>query len=64
KLIVHYVVGRIAESFKTDSFLIWSEDNSKKLVVCCCVLGSPDKEDDGMGSIEEDIFFQPLKTRC
>ena len=29
---MQYVAGRIAESFKTDFFIIWSEDNSEKLI--------------------------------
>ena len=53
KLSMQYVAGRIAESFKTDLFVIWSEDN----FIRCRVLGSADKEDDGMGTIEEDIFL-------
>ncbi|KAF8885266.1 hypothetical protein CPB84DRAFT_1850463 [Gymnopilus junonius] len=62
KLTMHYVAGRIAESFKTDLFVIWSEDNSEKLVIRCRVLGSPDKDDDGMGTIEEDIFLRQLEN--
>lgn len=62
KLTMQYVAGRIAESFKTDLFVIWSEDNSEKLVIRCRVLGSPDKDDDGMGSIEEDIFLRQLEN--
>ena len=57
KLTMHYVTNWIAESFKTDLFVIWSEDNSEKLVIWCHVLGGGDKEDDGMGIIEEDIFL-------
>ncbi|TFK38673.1 hypothetical protein BDQ12DRAFT_683152 [Crucibulum laeve] len=48
KLTMHY-------SFKTDLFVIWSEDNSEKLVIRC-------REDDGMGSIEEDIFLRQLEN--
>ncbi|KAH8822372.1 beta and beta-prime subunits of DNA dependent RNA-polymerase [Flagelloscypha sp. PMI_526] len=62
KLTMSYVAGRIAESFKTDLFVIWSEDNADKLVVRCRVLGGDDKEDDGLGSIEEDIFLRQLET--
>ena len=32
---MQYVTGRIAESFKTDPFVIWSEDNLEKLVIRC-----------------------------
>ncbi|KAF8972572.1 hypothetical protein BDZ97DRAFT_1901130 [Flammula alnicola] len=48
KLTMHYVAGRIAESFKTDLFVIWSEDNSEKLVIR---YGAPD----------EDIFLRQLE---
>ncbi|KAF9007912.1 beta and beta-prime subunits of DNA dependent RNA-polymerase [Cyathus striatus] len=61
-LTMNYVASRIAESFKTDLFVIWSEDNSEKLVIRCRVLGSADKEDDGMGTIEEDIFLRQLEN--
>ena len=50
------------ESFKTDLFVIWSEDNSKKLVIQCCVLGGADKDEDGMGGVEEDIFICQLEN--
>ena len=62
KLTMHYVAGRIQESFKTDLFVIWSEDNSEKLIIRCRVYGTPDKEDDGMGAIEEDIFLRQLEN--
>lgn len=55
KLTMHYVAGRITESFKTDLFVIWSEDNSGKFIIRCRVLGSPDKVEDL--SMEEDIFL-------
>ena len=62
KLTMAYVAGRIAESFKTDLFVIWSEDNSEKLIIRCRVLGGADKEDDGMGTVEEDIFLRQLEN--
>lgn len=62
KLTMHYVANRIAESFKTDLFVIWSEDNSEKLIVRCRVLGGADKDEDGMGVIEEDIFLRQLEN--
>ncbi|KIJ58730.1 hypothetical protein HYDPIDRAFT_163162 [Hydnomerulius pinastri MD-312] len=62
KLTMAYVAGRIAESFKTDLFVIWSEDNSEKLVIRCRVLGGGEKEDDGMGTVEEDIFLRQLEN--
>ncbi|EEB86935.1 hypothetical protein MPER_15938, partial [Moniliophthora perniciosa FA553] len=62
KLTMNYVASRIAESFKTDLFVIWSEDNSEKLVIRCRVLGGGDKEDDGMESVEEDIFLRQLES--
>ncbi|KAA1468311.1 beta and beta-prime subunits of DNA dependent RNA-polymerase [Dentipellis sp. KUC8613] len=62
KLTMEYVAGRIAESFKTDLFVIWSEDNSEKLVIRCRVLGGADKDEDSMGTIEEDIFLRQLEN--
>jgi DNA-directed RNA polymerase II subunit RPB1 len=60
KLTIAYVAGRIAETFQTDLFVIWSEDNSEKLIIRCRVMGSPDKEDDGSAAIEEDVFLRQL----
>ncbi|KAK7468334.1 DNA-directed RNA polymerase II core subunit rpo21 [Stygiomarasmius scandens] len=62
KLTMSYVASRIAESFKTDLFVIWSEDNSEKLVIRCRVLGGGDKDEDGMDSVEEDIFLRQLEN--
>ncbi|KAG1775061.1 DNA-directed RNA polymerase II, subunit 1 [Suillus placidus] len=62
KLTMAYVAGRIAESFKTDLFVIWSEDNSEKLIIRCRVLGGGDKDDDGLGTVEEDIFLRQLEN--
>ena len=57
KLTMAYVAGRIAESFKTDLFVIWSEDNLEKLIIR---YRGADK-DDGIGAIEEDIFLRQLE---
>lgn len=62
KLEMSYVAGRIAESFKTDLFVIWSEDNSEKLIIRCRVLGGADKDEDGMETVEEDIFLRQLEN--
>ncbi|KAL6301005.1 beta and beta-prime subunits of DNA dependent RNA-polymerase [Sparassis latifolia] len=62
KLTMPYVAGRIAESFKTDLFVIWSEDNSEKLIIRCRVLGGAEKDEDGMGTVEEDIFLRQLEN--
>ncbi|KAL0059361.1 DNA-directed RNA polymerase II core subunit rpo21 [Marasmius tenuissimus] len=62
KLTMNYVASRIAESFKTDLFVIWSEDNSEKLVIRCRVLGGADKDEDGLESVEEDIFLRQLEN--
>jgi DNA-directed RNA polymerase II subunit RPB1 len=57
KLTMAYVAGRIAETFQTDLFVIWSEDNSE-LIIRCRVMDSPDKEDDGSAAIEADGFLR------
>ncbi|KAF6751321.1 RNA polymerase II large subunit [Ephemerocybe angulata] len=61
KLSMHYVASRIVECFKSDLFVIWSEDNSDKLVIRCRVLGSAEKDEEGLG-VEEDIFLRQLEN--
>jgi DNA-directed RNA polymerase II subunit RPB1 len=56
KLTMAYVAGRIAETFQTDLFVIWSEDNLKKLIIRYRVAGGADKEADGSAAIEENVF--------
>jgi DNA-directed RNA polymerase II subunit RPB1 len=56
KLTMAYVAGRIAETFQTDLFVIWSEDNLEKLIIRYRVTGSADKEADGSAAIEENVF--------
>jgi DNA-directed RNA polymerase II subunit RPB1 len=56
------VASRIAESFSKDLFVMWSEDNSEKLIIRCRVLGGMDKDDDGLGSVEEDVFLRQLES--
>jgi hypothetical protein len=58
KLTMAYIAGRIVETFQTDFFIIWSEDNSEKLIIHCKVMDSPDKEDNGSAAIEEDVFLR------
>ncbi|KAF5327379.1 hypothetical protein D9619_003895 [Psilocybe cf. subviscida] len=60
KLSMQYVVGRIAESFKSDLFAIWSEDSSEKLIIRCRVIGA-DKGEGDDGVVEEDIFLRQLE---
>ena len=55
------VAGRIAENFLTDLFVIWSEDNAEKVVIRCRILGTADKDEDGLGTVEEDIFLWQLE---
>ncbi|KAI0757559.1 beta and beta-prime subunits of DNA dependent RNA-polymerase [Daedaleopsis nitida] len=62
KLTMTYVANRIAQSFKTDLFVIWSEDNSEKLVIRCRVLGGADKDEEDLGQVEEDIFLRQLEN--
>jgi DNA-directed RNA polymerase II subunit RPB1 len=62
KLTMPYVAGRITETFQKDLFVIWSEDNSDKLIIRCRVYGGADKDDDGSGAIEEDVFLRQLEN--
>jgi DNA-directed RNA polymerase II subunit RPB1 len=62
KLTMEFVANRIKENFKSDLFVIWSEDNSEKLIIRCRILGGADKDEDGIGAIEEDIFLRQLEN--
>jgi DNA-directed RNA polymerase II subunit RPB1 len=62
KLTMEFVANKIKENFKSDLFVIWSEDNSEKLIIRCRVLGGADKDEDGIGTIEEDIFLRQLEN--
>jgi DNA-directed RNA polymerase II subunit RPB1 len=42
-------------------FVIWSEDNTEKFIIGCRVLGTADKDRDGLGTVEEDIFSRQLE---
>ena len=61
KLTMSYVAGRIAECFKTDLFVIWSEDNAEKLIIRCRVLGGADKDEEEGDTLDEDIFLRQLE---
>ncbi|TFK28353.1 RNA polymerase II large subunit [Coprinopsis marcescibilis] len=58
KLTMHYVASKVAENFKADLFVIWSEDNSEKLIIRCRMLDNPDKEK----SLDDDIFLRSLEN--
>jgi DNA-directed RNA polymerase II subunit RPB1 len=62
KLTMVYVASRIAETFQADLFVIWSEDNSEKLIIRCRVMGGGDKEDDDARPMEEDVFLRQLEN--
>ena len=62
KLTMHYVASRISDCFKQDLFVIWSEDNSEKLVIRCRVMGGADKDESGSGTDEEDVFLRQLEN--
>ena len=61
KLDMSYVASRIAENFMQDLFVIWSEDNSEKLIIRCPVVGSLDKDEDSRMD-EEDVFYRQLEN--
>lgn len=62
KLSTNYVASRIAHSFQSDLFVIWSEDNAEKLVIRCRVLSGTGKDVDVIGEVEEDIFLRQLES--
>jgi DNA-directed RNA polymerase II subunit RPB1 len=64
KLMMASVASHIAETFQTDLFVIWGEDNSEKLIIHCKVMDSPDKENDGSAAIEADVFLLIFRVEC
>ncbi|KAH0584269.1 hypothetical protein H2248_009818 [Termitomyces sp. 'cryptogamus'] len=61
ELTVQYVTTRIAERLKTDLFVIWSEDNSEKLIIHCRVIGGKDDEDDKIEEGVQRVFLMEQK---
>ncbi|KAL8276556.1 hypothetical protein RQP46_011046 [Phenoliferia psychrophenolica] len=63
KLEMAFVASKISEVFEQDLFVIWSEDNSEKLIIRCRALNEGDGDkDDGEEAEEEDIFLKQLET--
>lgn len=62
KLEMSYVASKISDCFGQDVFVIWSEDNAEKLVLRCRVVGGSEKDEDGLGNVEEDVFLRQLET--
>lgn len=63
KLEMSYVASRIAEAFSTDLFVIWSEDNSEKLIIRCRSLAlKNDKDEEEDIQIEEDQFLRQIEN--
>ncbi|KAL8278907.1 hypothetical protein RQP46_008778 [Phenoliferia psychrophenolica] len=58
-----FVASKLSEVFEQDLFVIWSEDNSEKLIIRCRALNEGDGDkDDGEEAEEEDIFLKQLET--
>ena len=63
KLEMSYVASHIADAFSTDLFVIWSEDNSEKLIIRCRSLMPKNEKDDGEEiQIEEDQFLRQIEN--
>ena len=63
KLEMSYVASHIADAFLTDLFVIWSEDNSEKLIIRCHSLMPKNEKDDGEEiQIEEDQFLRQIEN--
>ncbi|KAH9466080.1 hypothetical protein MJO29_007760 [Puccinia striiformis f. sp. tritici] len=61
KLSMSFVASRIGEVFKSDLFIIWSEDNAEKLIIRCRAMQSSEVEkDDDEGQVEEDVFLREI----
>ncbi|KAG8834185.1 DNA-directed RNA polymerase II subunit rpb1 [Serendipita sp. 400] len=61
KLEMAYVASKIAEKFTSDLFLIWSEDNSEKLIIRCRIVHTPEKME-AMSEFSDDLFLRQLEV--
>jgi len=68
KLTMSHVAGQIAETFDKDLFVIWSEDNSEKLIIRCQVSGGAEKAERGICSsfvaYLTSVYFTPSQQTC
>jgi DNA-directed RNA polymerase II subunit RPB1 len=60
KLEMAYVASKIGEKFTSDLFIIWSEDNSEKLVIRCRIVHTPEKME-AMNEFSDDLFLRQLE---
>lgn len=60
KLEMAYVASKIGEKFTSDLFIIWSEDNSEKLVIRCRIVHTPEKME-AMSEFSDDLFLRQLE---
>lgn len=56
KLMMPCAAGRVAESLKTDSFVIWSEDNPEMPLIHHHISDGADEGRDGVSTAEKDTF--------
>jgi DNA-directed RNA polymerase II subunit RPB1 len=62
KLTMADVAGKIAETFSTDMFTIWSEDNADKLIIRCRIIRDEKQPQDDEVIAEEDVFLRNLEN--
>jgi DNA-directed RNA polymerase II subunit RPB1 len=62
KLSMADVAGKIAETFSTDMFTIWSEDNADKLIIRCRVIRDDKQYGEEDAAPEEDVFLRNLES--
>lgn len=61
KLEMAYVASKIGEKFTSDLFIIWSEDNSEKLIIRCRIVHTPEKME-AMSDFSDDLFLRQLEV--
>ena len=62
KLSMADVAGKIAETFSTDMFTIWSEDNADKLIIRCRIIRPEKQFQEEDYAAEEDVFLRNLEN--
>ena len=62
KLTMADVAGKIADTFSTDMFTIWSEDNADKLIIRCRIIRDEKQMQEDESIAEEDVFLRNLES--
>jgi DNA-directed RNA polymerase II subunit RPB1 len=59
---IDFVAGKISEKFQDDLHVIYSDQNSEKLIIRCRTISEPGEKEDAEIQANEDMFLQKLEV--